>query len=95
MVACDFLTVETIRLQTLYVLFFIELGTRRVYLAGCTAHPTSAWVAQQARNLRWEFGYRESPVRFLVHDRDSKFAASSDNLFAAEDLETVLHFAYR
>lgn len=51
MIACDFLTVETIRLQTLYVLFFIELGTRRVHLAGCTAHPTSAWVTQQARNL--------------------------------------------
>ncbi len=53
MVACDFFTVETIRLQTLYVLFFIELSTRRVYLAGCTAHPTNAWVTQQARNIAW------------------------------------------
>jgi len=54
MLACDFFTVETIRLQTLYVLFFIELGTRRVHLAGCTTHPTGAWVTQQARNFAWE-----------------------------------------
>ncbi|HEV8177566.1 MAG TPA: hypothetical protein VGP44_07750, partial [Gemmatimonadales bacterium] len=49
--ACDFFTVETIRLQTLYVLFFIELSTRRIRVAGVTAHPDSAWVTQQARNL--------------------------------------------
>jgi hypothetical protein len=44
MLACDFFTAETLRLQTLYVLFFIEIGTRRVYLAGCTAHPHQCWV---------------------------------------------------
>jgi putative transposase len=49
--ACDFFTVETLWLKTLHVLFFIEVGTRRVRLAGCTAHPTAAWVTQQARNL--------------------------------------------
>jgi hypothetical protein len=54
MLACDFLTVETVWLQTLYVLFFIELGTRRVYLAGITEHPNSAWVTQQARQLTWQ-----------------------------------------
>src|SRR6266700_5107559 len=52
--ACDFFTVETAWLRTLYVLFFIELGSRRVHLAGVTAHPDSAWGTQQARNLAVE-----------------------------------------
>ncbi len=54
MLACDFFTIETIRLQTLYVLFFIELGSRRMHLAGCTGAPESAWVAQQARQRMWQ-----------------------------------------
>jgi putative transposase len=93
MLACDFFTVETIRLQTLYVLFFIELGTRRVYLAGCTPHPTCAWVTQQARNLAWDLqdlGDGRLPMRFLIHDRDGKFTASFDGVFEAEGIETVL-----
>jgi len=49
--ACDFFTVETLFLKTIYILFFLEVGTRRVHLAGCTAHPTTAWVTQQARQL--------------------------------------------
>ena len=52
LVACDFFTVETAWLKTLYVLVFIELGSRRVHLAGCSSNPTSAWVTQQARHLR-------------------------------------------
>ncbi len=95
MIACDFLTVETVWLQTLFVLFFIELGTRRVHLAGCTAQPTSAWVTQQARNLTWEMEDlgdrdRELPIRFLIHDRDAKFTSSFDTVFALEGIETVL-----
>src|SRR4029450_154189 len=49
--AGDFFTVETVWLRTVYVLFFIELGSRRVHVSGCTAKPDAAWVAQQARNL--------------------------------------------
>jgi len=98
MVACDFFTVETIRLKTLYVLYFIELATRKVHLAGCTAHPTSAWVTQQARNLAWDlldFGDIQTseeklPVSFLIHDRDAKFTSSFDAVFASEGIETVL-----
>lgn len=75
------------------MLFFIELGTRRVHWVGCTPRPTSAWVSQQARNLTWELGDagdRELPVRFLIHDRDAKFTSSFDTVFASEGIETVL-----
>jgi putative transposase len=92
MVACDFFTVETIRLQTLYVLFFIQLGTRRVYLAGCTPHPTGEWVTQQARNLAWdiqELESKELPMRFLIHDRDTKFTLSFDTVLASEGIEII------
>src|SRR6266540_5798587 len=67
-----FFTVETAWLRTLYVFFFIELGSRRVHLAGVTAHPNSIWVAQQARDLAADG--RLDHVRFLVHDRDAKFS---------------------
>jgi hypothetical protein len=55
--ACDFSTVETIWLKTLYVLFFIELSTRRIHLAGITANPDGFWVTQQARHLIWKRRY--------------------------------------
>jgi putative transposase len=74
--ACDFFTVETVWLKTLYVLFFIELGSRRVHVAGCTATPTGAWVTQQARQLSWQIQDGALPVRFLIHDRDTKFPAA-------------------
>jgi transposase len=79
--ACDFFTIETIRLQTLYVLFFIEIGTRRVHLAGYTSTPTSAWVTQQARQIAWPLAEHQSSIRFLIHDRDSKFVAAFDTVF--------------
>ena len=70
--ACDFFTIETISLRTIYVLFFIELSTRKVHVAGVTAHPDSAWVTQQARNLAIED--RLSAVRLLLRDRDARFS---------------------
>src|SRR5437870_10787312 len=87
MLACDFFTVETISLRRFYVLFFIELESRRVHLAGCTRNPTGAWVTQQARNLSFT-GLFEL-VRFLVHDRDSKFAASFDEVFRSEGIKVI------
>src|SRR6266516_4677733 len=69
MLAVDFFTVETVSLERLYVLFFIELGSRRVHVAGCTANPTGAWVAQQARQFAWTLQDRRSSVRFLIRDR--------------------------
>ncbi|MEP7289668.1 MAG: integrase [Chloroflexota bacterium] len=89
MLACDFFTVETIDLQTLYVLFFIEMGSRRVHLAGCMAMPDSAWVTQQARQLVWHLTDCPQMMRFLIHDNDTKFSAAFDNIFASEGIEIV------
>jgi transposase InsO family protein len=90
LLATDFFTVETLWLQTVYVLFFIELNTRRVHLAGCTSEPTSAWVTQQARQFVWALHDRSSPPRFLIHDRDAKFTAAFDSVFASEGIDIVL-----
>jgi transposase InsO family protein len=59
-------------------LFFIQLHTRRVHLAGVTANPTGAWVAQQARNLAVTLDEEATVVRFLIRDRDSKFTRAFD-----------------
>ncbi len=66
------------------MLFFIESDSRRLHLAGGTAHPTAPWVTQQARQMSWTLQEGELPIRFLIHDRNAKFPASFDHLFAAE-----------
>ena len=73
MLACDFLTVETVWLTRIYVLFFVSLERRRIEFVACTANPDGRWVAQQARNLLMTVADRREPFRFLIHDRDSKF----------------------
>jgi putative transposase len=81
--ACDFFTVETIRLKTLYVLFFIHLSSRRVVLAGVTANPDSAWVTQQARNVVMDLDDQDLAVRILLRDHDAKFSRGFDEVFGS------------
>jgi putative transposase len=94
LLACDFFTVETLFLQTLYVLVFFEIGTRRVHFAGCTAHPNNAWVTQQARQVMWALEDREPSIRFLIRDNDKKFTEAFDTVFRAEG-SVVIRTPYR
>jgi putative transposase len=87
--ACDFLTVDTILLQRVYVLFVIELGSRRVHLAGVTAHPTGWWVAQQARNLIAVLDEQATTFRFLIRDRDTKFSRAFDDVWRSTGVEII------
>jgi putative transposase len=85
--ACDFFTVHTLWLCTVYVLFWIELRSRRVRLGGVTANPDCEWVTQQARNLAID--ERLANVRYLIHDRDSKFCGSFDAIILSEGAEVI------
>jgi putative transposase len=88
-IACDFLLVETMLLKRLYVLVFIEHGTRRLHVGGVTAHPTGAWVVQQTRNLAMDLGDRLGTLRFLIHDRGPIFTAAFAEVFKAEGLQII------
>ena len=87
--ACDFFTVDTLWLKRLYVLFFIELGTRQVHLAGITANPNAGWVTQQARQVVWELSESKADIRYLIRDRDSKFTQEFDTVFQSEGTQII------
>lgn len=87
--ACDFFTIETLFLKTIYILFFIEIGTRRVHFAGCTDHPNKRWMTQQARQIIWILNEQDTTMRFLIRDRDTKFTQSFDSVFESEGIDII------
>jgi putative transposase len=89
LIACDFLHVDTVLLRRSYVLIFIEHGTRRLHIAGATAHPTGDWVTQQTRNFAVDLDKRLESLAFLIRDRDSKFTAAFDAVFATEGIRIL------
>ena len=90
MLACDFFTVDTVLLRRIYVFFVLEVGTRRVHIVGITLHPTGEWVIQQARNFMIAMGDQAGSFQFLVRDRDTKFTASFDAVFADAGIAVLL-----
>jgi hypothetical protein len=71
------------------MLFFIEICSRRVHLAGCTAHPDAEWVTHQARQVAWTLSDRSERVRFLIRERDRKFTDSFEAVFEAQGAQIV------
>jgi len=88
-IAADFFTIERVFLRTIYVIVIIELGSRRLLWADCTTNPGSAWVTQQARNVAYELQDLGIPVRFAIHDRDSKFTSGFDAVLESEGVEVI------
>ncbi|MGP0110336.1 MAG: integrase core domain-containing protein [Acidimicrobiales bacterium] len=91
MLACDFFSVVTVLFRRPYVLFFIELDSRRVDVTEVTANPTGSWVVQQVHNLCMVLADRTHPVRFLICDRDAKFTSSFDEVFQADSIKIIGH----
>ena len=87
--ACDFFRIQTVWFQTIYALFFIELGSRRIHFAGLTTHPNEIWITQQARQLIWELEDRESSLQFLIHDNDRLFSQAFDAVFESEGFHII------
>lgn len=89
LLACDFFTVETIFLRTFYVFVFIELGSRKVYLAGITSNPDGLWVAQQARQFAWHLNDIQGHFSCLIRDNASKYTEAFDNLFESQQINVI------
>jgi putative transposase len=89
MLACDFLTVETVWFRRIYLLFFVSLERRRIEFVASTSNPDGRWLAQQARNLLMHLADREHSFRYLLHDRDSKFSGAFDEVLRNEGMRII------
>jgi putative transposase len=87
--ATDYFTVDTWNMRRLYVLFFMELGTRRILWFGVTEHPNQDWVSQQARNLSWELQEQGSQAKFLICDNDKKFPFAFEHVLAGQGVRVI------
>lgn len=88
-VACDFATIDTVTLRRFYLLFFIDIPTRTVYLGGITEHPTGAWTTQAARNLFLRHGDQLADAKALVRDRGSQFIDAFDEIFRTDHMKIL------
>jgi putative transposase len=90
--ACDFFSKKVwtqAGMVEVFVLFFLHIGSRRVHIAGLTAHPDSAWMAQQARNIAVFFAEQGIPTKYLIHDCDAKFTQQFDAILDSSGVETI------
>jgi putative transposase len=87
--ATDYFTVDTWNLRRLYVLFFMELGTRRILWFGVTENPNQEWVSQQARNLAWQLQEQASQAKVLICDNDKKFPFAFEHVLAGAGVKVI------